>query len=350
MNEATASAGDDVLFERRGQMGHVTLNRPRALNALTHDMSLKLDAQLRAWAADRNIACVCITGAGDRAFCAGGDVRALYESGPGGKLTRDFYWDEYRLNRRIHRFPKPYVALIDGIAMGGGVGVSVPGRFRVVTEKALFAMPETGIGLFPDVGGTYFLARCPGQIGLYLGLTGARLKSADLMYAALATHHVASERLPELIAALEGESMEATLDRFRENAGRAPLATHREVIDRCFAGDRVEDIIDALAREGGEWADATRATLLQKSPTSLRVTLRQLRLGRTLDFEECMRLEFRLVQRFMSAHDFFEGVRAVVIDKDNRPGWEPARLDEIAQATLEAYFASLGAGELQFDD
>ncbi len=350
MNEATAAASDDILFERRGRMGLVTLNRPRALNALTHDMSLKLDAQLRAWAADRKIASVCITGAGERAFCAGGDVRALYESGPGGKLTRDFYWDEYRLNRRIHRLANPYVALIDGIAMGGGVGVSVPGRFRVVTEKALFAMPETGIGLFPDVGGTYFLARCPGEIGVYLGLTGARLKAADLMYAGLATHHVASERLRELTVALEREPMEPTLEHFCESEGRAPLATHRDAIDRCFAGDRVEGIIEAPAREGGEWAEGTRATLLQKSPTSLRVTLRQLRLGRMLDFEDCMRLEYRLVQRFMAAHDFFEGVRAVVIDKDNRPRWKPAELGAVAPAMVEAYFASLGERELHFND
>jgi enoyl-CoA hydratase len=350
MNEIAASETEDILFARRGRLGHVLLNRPRALNALTHAMSIKFDAALRAWASDPAVETVCITGAGDRAFCAGGDVRALYQAGPGGRLTRDFYWDEYRLNRRIHRYPKPYVALIDGIAMGGGVGVSVPGRFRVVSEKALFAMPETGIGLFPDVGGTYFLSRCPGEIGVYLGLTGARLKAVDLVYAGLATHHVPSERLGELLSALESEPAEAALDRFAESPGHPPLAAQREAIDRCFAGESIEDILDALDREGSAWAKATRDALMQKSPTSLRVSLRQLRAGRELDFEECMRLEYRLVRRFMAGHDFFEGVRAVVVDKDNKPRWRPAQLADVTPAMVDPYFASLGAEELAFDD
>ncbi len=352
MNEQQVSAAsDDILFDLRGVMGHVTLNRPKALNALTLDMSLKMDRQLRLWTTDPQVRSVAVTGAGDRAFCAGGDIRALYESGPGGPLTREFYWHEYRLNRRIHRLAKDYAALIDGIAMGGGVGVSMTGRWRVVSEKALFAMPETGIGLFPDVGGTYFLSRLPGELGLYLGLTGARLKAADLVYAGLATHFVPSTKQAALLEALESEPAPVALGRFTEQpAGKPALAAHRAVIDRCFAFDTVEEILDALSRDGSNFATETRAILLQKSPTSLRVTLRQLREGRTLDFEDCMRLEYRLVQRFMAAHDFFEGVRAVVIDKDNKPRWKPADLAHVRPADVDAYFASLGVNELNYDD
>jgi enoyl-CoA hydratase len=349
MNEAAAPGGD-ILFAERGRLGHATMNRPKALNALTLGMSQALDRQLKAWAQDPGIDKVAITGAGDRAFCAGGDVRALYESGPGGQLTRDFYWHEYRLNRRIHRFPKDYVALIDGIAMGGGVGVSMTGRFRAVSEKALFAMPETGIGLFPDVGATYFLTRTPGQLGMFLGLTGARLKAADLVYCGLATHYVPSGRMMELLATLESESAAAALKRFAQSAGDAPLAAHRAAIDRCFAGDSIEAILAALARERSDWASATRDTISQKSPTSLRVTVRQLRMGARLDFEDCMRLEFRLVQRFMAGGDFFEGVRSVVIDKDNAPRWNPARLEDVDPAHIDKYFASLGRDELTFED
>lgn len=349
MNEAAAPSGD-ILFAVRGRLGHATMNRPKALNALTLGMSQALDRNLRAWAHDPAIDTVAITGAGDRAFCAGGDIRALYDSGPGGRLTRDFYWHEYRLNRRIHRFPKDYVALIDGIAMGGGVGVSMTGRIRAVSERALFAMPETGIGLFPDVGATYFLTRTPGQLGMFLGMTGARLKAADLVYCGLATHYVPSARMAELVAALESEPVAAALARFAQSAGDSPMAAHRAAIDRCFSGDTVETILEALAGEGTDWAIATRDTLLQKSPTSLRVTVRQLRAGAGLDFEDCMRLEYRLVQRFMAGGDFFEGVRSVVIDKDNAPRWNPARLEDVDPTRIDQYFASLGRDELTFEE
>ena len=349
MNEAGAPSGD-ILFAECGHLGHATMNRPKALNALTLGMSLALDAKLKTWTHHPKIQTVAITGAGDRAFCAGGDIRALYESGPGGKLTREFYWREYRLNRRIHRFPKDYVALIDGIAMGGGVGVSMTGRFRAVSERALFAMPETGIGLFPDVGATYFLTRTPGQLGAFLGLAGARLKAADLVYCGLATHYIPSAGMAELLAALEREPAKAALERLAQPAGDSPLAAHRAAIDRCFAGDTIEAILDALAREANDWAKATRETLLQKSPTSLRVALRQLRMGVSLDFEECMRLEYRLVQRFMAGGDFFEGVRSVVIDRDNAPRWNPARLEDVDAAGVDRYFASLGPDELTFED
>lgn len=351
MNDAT-SIKDDILFAVRGRLGHITLNRPKALNALTHDMSLRLDSQLRSWASEPRVETVVITGAGDRAFCAGGDVRALWEAGPSGSLTREFYWNEYRMNRRIFRYPKPYVALMDGITMGGGVGVSAPGRFRVATEKTLFAMPETGIGLFPDVGASYYLSHLAGQLGVYVGLTGARIKAADLAYTGLATHFIPSALLPAVVVALEREAPADVLRRFATRPdGEAPLATHRSAIDRCFAGDTVEQILGALEREGGTWAAETRQTLVQKAPLSLRVTLRELREAKHLDFEDCMRMEYRLVRRFMHDHDFFEGVRAVLVDKDNTPKWRPSSLADATPAIVDAYFAPFtNEPELHYDD
>ena len=351
MNDIT-STKDDILFAVRGRLGHITMNRPRALNALTHDMSLRLDAQLRRWAAEPRVEAVAIIGAGDRAFCAGGDVRALWEAGSRGSLTREFYWNEYRMNRRIFRYAKPYTALMDGITMGGGVGVSSPGRFRVVTEKTLFAMPETGIGLFPDVGASYYLSHLPDQIGIYLGLTGGRIKAADLLYAGLATHFVPSALLPAVIVGLEREAPADVLRRFAGRPGEdPPLAARRETIARCFDGETVEEVLAALEREDDAWAVETRRTLAQKSPFSLRVTLRELREAATLDFEDCMRMEYRLVRRFMSDHDFFEGVRAVLVDKDNAPKWRPATLAEVTPAMVDAYFAPFsGEPELNYDD
>jgi len=351
MNDTTKTGSTDILFERRGRIGLITMNRPKALNALTHEMSLALDTILHDWAKDKAVEAVVITGAGDRAFCAGGDIRALYQAGPHGSLTQEFYWNEYRMNRRIFRFAKPYVALMDGITMGGGVGVSVPGRYRVATEKTLLAMPETGIGLFPDVGATYYLSHLPGQIGIYLGLTGARVKAADLLHIGLATHYVPSARLPELTKALETRPPEAVLAAFAETLTEpAPLAAIRDAIDRCFAGDEVEAILAALEREGSEWAQEMRTTILQKSPTSLKVTLRALRKAAALDFESCMRMEYRLVRHFMGGFDFFEGVRAVIIDKDNKPRWKPANVADVTPAMVDPYFEPVPEGDLTFDD
>ena len=345
---------DDILFERRGGLGVVRLNRPAALNALTLDMTRKLDVALKQWAHDPELRIAAIRGVGERAFCAGGDVRALYKEGPGSAYTEIFYREEYALNRNIFRFPKPYVALIDGIVMGGGVGVSAHGSHRVVTERTLFAMPETGIGLFPDVGATWLFSRCPGETGLYLGLTGARIRAADLIALGLAEVMAPGERLDQLEAALAQvrtrEEIDALLREHAADPGAPALTPHRAAIDRCFAEPTVEGILDALDAEGTEWAREAAATLRTKSPTSLKVALRQLRLGRSLpDFEAAMRLEFRLVQHFMAGGDFFEGVRAVVIDKDQRPRWSPARLEEVSEAAVEAYFAPLER-ELEFPD
>ena len=349
MNDTTTQTSD-ILFDRRGRLGLITMNRPKALNALTHEMSLALDRQLKAWADDPKVETVAIVGAGDRAFCAGGDIRALYQSGPKGKLTQEFYWNEYRMNRRIFRYPKPYVALMDGITMGGGVGVSAPGRYRVVTEKTLLAMPETGIGLFPDVGASYYLSHMPGQFGIYLGLTGNRIQAADILYPGFATEFAASAIMGEIATALENEDADAVLTRLGAPLDQVPpLKEHRAVIDRCFAHDSVEAIMAALEKQGGAWADQVRATLLQKSPMSLKVTLRELREAASLDFEDCMVMEYRLVQAFMADRDFFEGVRAVIIDKDNKPNWQPATLADVTPAMVDAYFKPLPR-DLTFQD
>jgi enoyl-CoA hydratase len=349
MNDTTTQT-TDILFEHKGQLGLITMNRPQALNALTHEMSLALDRQLKAWTTDPKIEAVAIIGAGDRAFCACGDIRALYQSGPKGKLTQEFYWNEYRMNRRIFRFPKPYVALMDGITMGGGVGVSAPGRFRVVTEKTLLAMPETGIGLFPDVGASYYLSHMPGQLGVYLGLTGNRIQAADILYTGFGTDFAPSAVIGEIAQALENEEPDAVLTRLAVPLDEVPpLQAHRAVIDRCFGHDAVEGIVAALEKEGGAWADQVRATLLQKSPMSLKVTLRELREAASLEFEDCMVMEYRLVQAFMADRDFFEGVRAVIIDKDNKPNWQPATLADVTPAMIDAYFKPLPR-DLTFED
>src|SRR5438105_2452819 len=288
---ADAQMKDDILFGREGGVATVTFNRAQALNAFTLDMYRRFDPMLRAWAGDPDIRAVLIRGAGERAFCAGGDVRAVYEAGRGISGERDlisvFFREEYELLRRIHRFPKPYVAIIDGITMGGGAGVSVNGAYRVATERTLLAMPETGIGLFPDVGATRFLNRCPGHVGRYLGLTGARIGPADALYCGFATHFVPRERIPELVAGLAAsDGINEILAGFAADPGAAPLAKRQAAIDRCFAADNVGTILDALQHEaagGGpdaEWAADTRAGLLTKSPTSLKITLRQLVTGR----------------------------------------------------------------------
>lgn len=355
---------DDILFGREGAVATVLLNRPQALNAFTLGMYRQFAPMLQAWARDPEIRAVLVEGAGERAFCAGGDVRAVYEAGKGiagdPAFTRVFFAEEYRIIRCIHRFPKPYVAILDGITMGGGAGVSVNGAYRVATEKTMFAMPETGIGLFPDVGATRFLNLCPGHIGRYLGLTGARLGAADALYCGFATHFVPRERVPALRAGLAGIAWEAgreraqvaaMLDRFAADPGPPPLAARRTAIDRCFAGATMEAILAALEDETVEddWAAATHAALQTKSPTSLRITLRQLIVGQGCDLDAALRLEYRLTQHVMAAHDFYEGVRAALVDKDQNPHWRPATLAAVDAATTEGYFAPLGAGELTFE-
>jgi enoyl-CoA hydratase len=359
---------DEILLGRRGGVATLTINRPKALNALTLDNYRRIAPSLEAWEADPSVHAVVIRGAGDRAFCAGGDVRAVYEAGRGisgpPDLTAVFFREEYELIRRIHLFEKPYMAIIDGITMGGGAGMSVNGAYRIATERTLFAMPETGIGLFPDVGATCFLNRCPGHVGRYLGLTGARLSADDALYCGLATHIVRQDRVEALLDELGRVSQEtgferstvvSCLGRFAAKPGAMQLAPLQPAIDRCFAGNTVEAILEALAAEaagGGAhagWAAKTRADLLTKSPTSLKVTLRQLTIGRDHDLEAALILEYRLSQYFMAAHDFYEGIRAILIDRDQKPQWQPATLAEVSDSMVDGYFTSIGDRELRFD-
>ena len=347
MNGVTTS---DILFERRGAAGIVTLNRPQALNAVTHAMVLALAERLAAWRDDPAVTRVVITAAGERAFSAGGDIRALYELGIAGRHEQmlDFWRDEYPLNAAIKNYPKPYVALVDGLVMGGGFGVSLHGSHRVAGDRFRFAMPEVGIGFFPDVGATYLLPRLPGEIGTYIALTGERLNADEAVTFGLATHRVASARMPELLAALAGDAaVDAVLADFAAPAGEAPLAMRRAAIDRLFASDRVEDIVAALESEAAPaWATAIAAIIRTKSPLSLKIALAQMRLGRNLTFAACMRTEFRIVSRIVHGSDFYEGVRAVIIDKDNAPRWRPDTLAAVSDTEVERHFAALGDGEL----
>jgi enoyl-CoA hydratase len=343
----------DVVFSRRGAAGILTLNRPQALNAVTHGMVLALRAQLEAWADDAAVTRVIVTAAGAKAFSAGGDIRHLYDLGQ-EKRTQEalqFWRDEYPLNAIIKSYKKPYIALIDGIVMGGGVGVSVHGSHRVAGDRFQFAMPEVGIGFFPDVGATWFLPRMPGELGTFCGLTGERFNAADALAAGVATHRVSSSRFPELLDALTGTvSVDAVLAAFAEPAGVGPIVARKAEIDRLFAHDRVEAILaglDAEAARGSDWAAKTAATIRTKSPTSLKIALAQVRRGAHWDFSECMRAEFRIVSRIVHGADFYEGVRAVIVDKDNAPRWCPATLAEVSAADVERHFAPLGNDELK---
>ena len=348
---ATVSASDEILFERRGAAGVVTLNRPKVLNAVSHAMVLALRAQLDAWAQDAAVTRVVIMAAGERAFAAGGDIRHLYELGKAGRTgdALQFWRDEYPLNALIKNYRKSYVALIDGIAMGGGVGVSVHGSHRVAGDRFSFAMPEVGIGFFPDVGATWFLTRLPGELGAFCGLTGERSNGADALAAGIVTHRVPSARFPALLEGLAGSvPVDAVLAAFNEpGTGEGPIWARRAAIDRLFAGERVEDILAALDREASSgspdaaWAGQTAATLRTKSPLSLKIALAQVRRGKALDFAACMRTEFRIVSRVIEGHDFYEGVRAVIVDKDNRPNWRPAALADVSAAEVERHFAPL---------
>lgn len=350
------SSDNEIIFEQKNQLGVITLNRPKALNALTHEMAIALTDQLNAWAADDSIKAVLIKGEGEKAFCAGGDVVKLYQEGKdGGDYPYKFYHDEYVGNATIKHFPKPYVAFVDGIVMGGGVGVSVHGSHRIATEKTMFAMPESGIGLFPDVGGTYFLPRCPGELGMYLGLTGARLKGGDVVHAGVATHFMNSQDLENLEMSLASMTFSADpigdidqlIDVFAGEMGAPKIQAEQADINRHFAFDTVEEILDSLDADGGEWAAKVAAGLRAKSPTSLKIACRQIREGAKLSFDDCMKLEWRMVNRIIKGKDFYEGVRALLIDKDQSPTWKPANLKDVSQGDIDAYFAPLEDGELK---
>mgnify|MGYP001247244385 CR=1 FL=1 len=343
----------DILCERQGAAGLVTLNRPRALNALNLGMVEEMTRALEAWAKDPTVTRVVVTGAGEKAFCAGGDIRHLTDLGREGRKAEalSFWREEYRLNALIKDYPKPYVSLIDGIVMGGGVGVSLHGSHRVAGERYLFAMPEVGIGFFPDVGATYALPRLPGETGMYIALTGERIRRADAVLLGLVTHAVDSGRMGEVRETLiAGTPVEEALAAASADPGPAPLAAHRELIDSCFSAESVPAILrrlDEAAGKGSDYAGSLAATIRTKSPTSLSIAYEQVRRGRSLDFVEAMRTEFRIVSRIIDGHDFYEGVRATLVDKDGAPHWRPATLGDLDPATVEGYFGTLGADELE---
>ena len=340
--------GEDIAFERSGHAAIVTLKRPQALNALTHAMLLALEEKLKAWESDDSVTHVVIRAEG-RAFSAGGDLMALYNARHDGLTQLPFFADEYRINAYIKRYPKPYVALINGIDMGGGVGVSVHGSHRVATENAVFAMPEVGIGFFPDVGGSHFLSRLPDRFGFYLGLTGARIRAGDMRASGIATHHVPAERLDALTEALAASAdTDAVLDRFAEPVAPQVLDEHRAAIAGLFTPGSLSDIVARLEADAGsdEFAAATLKALRAKSPTSLAVALRQIGEGAALSMDQCMAMEYRIVSRMLTGHDFFEGIRAAIVDKGDTPHWRPASVADLDAAEIDRYFAPVECGEL----
>jgi enoyl-CoA hydratase len=339
----------EVLCRVEAGVGRITLNRPKALHALTLVMCEDMIDALSIWRYDEQVQCILIDHSGERGFCAGGDIRMLAESGAGDAVAaRKFFHTEYRLNHLLFTYPKPVIAMMDGVTMGGGVGLSLPADVRIATERTTFAMPETGIGLFPDVGGGWFLPRLPGNAGLWLALTGARIKAADCCALGIATHYMPSEKVEAFKAALLAHpaSIAAALAAFVEDPGHPPLAAHQADLDRLFSGDDVEAILANLEVEPGEWAAAQLTALKTKSPQTLKVAFRQLKTGAALaDFAANMAMEYRIGSRVVRRHDFLEGVRAVIIDKDNAPRWDPPSVEAVSDALLDDIFAPLSTDE-----
>jgi len=341
----------EILSERRNHVAFITLNRPTALNALTFDMIVDLRALLERCARDEDVRAVLLQGAGDKAFCAGGDIRSLYQSfKDSGKLHRDFFTAEYPLDYLLYSYPKPYVALMDGITMGGGMGLAQGSTLRIVGDRTRIAMPEVGIGLFPDVGASYFLSRLPGSLGAYLALTGVQIRGADALYARLADVYLP----PPAIAALTDDlstlswSDDCAADvrrlihsRTAQGLPAPSLSLLRAAIDRHFSLASVPDILRSLDAESGEhqdWARQTAKLMRSRSPTMLSVALRQLRRGSSMELADCFRMELGMIEQCFVQGDFIEGVRALLIDKDNSPRWMPGRLDEVTEASVDAFF------------
>lgn len=339
---------DEISFERRGAAGLIVLKRPEALNALNHAMIKALRAQLFFWESDDAVKTVVIRGEG-RAFCAGGDIRAFHASAAGHDLkVQEFWRDEYSLNAEIKRFAKPYVALLHGISMGGGLGVALHGGYRIADSSLVLAMPETIIGFFPDVGASWFLPRLPGEVGMYLGLTGARLKLVDAQELGLVTHTLPQEKWPTLIDALAaGEPVSDLLRHAATVEGVPALAAYRREIDAAFSAASAEEILHRLDEAGSDWCRRTAETIRSRSPTSVKVAYQALRDGRACArFEDCMAMEYRVACRLALQPDFLEGIRAQIIDKDGKPRWSPPRLEQVREEDVAALFAPLPEGEL----
>ncbi|MER7769087.1 enoyl-CoA hydratase/isomerase family protein [Kitasatospora sp. NPDC096140] len=340
---------DEVVLQREGRTGLIVLNRPAALNALTHTMVLRIAEALDTWEQDDRVESVVITGAGDRAFCAGGDIVAIHRAATGGDpgAVEEFWRDEYRLNARIARYSKPYVAVMDGIVMGGGVGVSAHGSVRIVTETTRIAMPEAGIGFVPDVGGTYLLALAPGELGTHLALTAGSVGAADALLCGLADHFLPSERVPALLDDLAGLPVHDALERHVEPAPTGALEGQRAWIDACYAAGTVEEILDRLRDSGEPEAKKAVDRITANSPTAVKATLAALRRARALGpLEAVLDQEYRTSCAALATPDLAEGIRAQVIDKDRSPRWSPATLGAVEPAAVARYFAPRGDGEL----
>ena len=331
---------DSVIAVIDGRIGRITLNRPKALNALDLDMLRGIAAALEAWRNDPHVHAVVIEGAGERAFCAGGDIRAIRQQSLDGDRAgvEVFFAEEYALNQAIADYPKPYIALIDGICMGGGIGVSVHGAYRVASEHAMFAMPETAIGFFPDVGASYFLPRLPGALGLYLGLTGTRALGADAVHVGFATQFTPRAQMTNLSAALALDGP-AALGRFAETVPPSTLDANRAVIDHCFSAESVAEIFSRLGQTPGDWSETTLATLRGMSPSALLWSFRLIRAGADRTLPECLAAELALTRTATLSPEFFEGVRAMVVDKDRQPKWQPERLEDVDPIVIGAMFA-----------
>jgi enoyl-CoA hydratase len=332
-------AEPDVVIRTWRGLGRITLNRPRAINAITHAMVRAVDAALTAWETDDRVRAVVIDGAGERGLCAGGDIRSIYEDArSGGTASLAFWADEYRLNAHIARYPKPYVAVMDGLVMGGGVGVSAHGSIRVVTERSRVGMPEVGIGFAPDVGGTFLYSRAPGRLGIHAALTAAPLSGADTIHCGLADYFVPSGRLPELLGALAELPPEEAVTSCAQTPPESVLAGQAQWIDSCYAADTVEEILDRL-RGAGEAASSAAKEIAGKSPTALKVTLRALRSAADLPtLEAVLDQEYRTSSAALHTHDLAEGIRAQIIDKDRNPRWSPATLAEVGPELVDSFF------------
>ncbi|MFN0193616.1 MAG: enoyl-CoA hydratase/isomerase family protein [Aestuariivirga sp.] len=336
----------DIHIRIEGRAGRITLNRPEVLNALTHDMVKAMTRALTAWAGDAAVELVVVDAIGGRAFCAGGDIQTLYHEGRSHPESgRGFWRDEYSLNALIHHYPKPYVALMDGIVMGGGVGISAHGSHRIVTERSTVTMPETSIGFMPDVGGTRLLADAPGQTGFYLGLTATRMAPGDAIHAGFADTYVPSEKLPGLTEALKQDGIGVIPD-FVAPLPSSKLAGLRPTIDLHFGESSVSAIAASLEAADGAWERETLEALRRVSPFSAAAAFEALRRARqTQDIESCLITEYRFAWRSLDGHDFFEGIRAAVIDKDRKPKWQPARIEDVTQESVAAVLAPLDGSE-----
>lgn len=350
---SSTSRTDDVLFQIHNKCGLITLNKPKALNSINMKMTQAINAHLKQW--EDQVSMVIIRGVG-KAFCAGGDIKESVEKGPkNSQGAKEFFKLDYTNDYIIANYKHPYIAIMDGYTMGSGVGLSINGRYQVATEKTLLAMPETAIGLFPDVGASYFLPRLPGNMGMFIALTGSRLKGADCVKVGLASHYSSSENIPNLVEQLittggDLKAIESTLNELCTNTNDLPFsfANKEPIVDKIFGLSSIEAIFDALEKDGSDWSKDILATMKKMSPLSLKVTHKEMTLGKTLSLKECLQMEYRLCHRALEAkfsNDFYEGVRALLIDKDRNPKWEPAQLKDIPTSIVDQYFTQLPPGE-----